>query len=87
MYDRLYNFLEKNWLILPLQLVGNKAKRATLKTCITRKQNTPYFPKNKHFTPLIWRALFSCNTRFEICPFTLLPTNFDFDRNIQLVML
>ena len=23
----------------------------------------------------IWRALFSWNTRFEICPFTLLPTN------------
>ena len=22
----------------------------------------------------IWRALFSGNTRFEICPFTLLPT-------------
>ena len=22
----------------------------------------------------IWRALFSCNTRFEICPFVLLPT-------------
>ena len=23
----------------------------------------------------IWRALFSWNTRFEICPFALLPTN------------
>ena len=23
----------------------------------------------------IWRALFSCNTRFEIRPFALLPTN------------
>ena len=23
----------------------------------------------------IWRALFSCNTRFEIRPFILLPTN------------
>ena len=22
----------------------------------------------------VWRALFSCNTRFEIRPFTLLPT-------------
>ena len=87
MYDRLYNFLEKNGLILQLQLVGNKAKWATLKTCITRKQSTPYFPKNKHFIPLIWRALLSCNFRFEICPFTLLPTNFDFDRNIELLML
>ena len=25
----------------------------------------------------IWRALFSCNTRFEIRPFALLPTNYD----------
>ena len=23
----------------------------------------------------LWRALFSCNTRFEIRPFALLPTN------------
>ena len=26
----------------------------------------------------IWRALFSCNTRFEIRPFTLLPMGYDF---------
>ena len=24
----------------------------------------------------IWRAWFSCNTRFEIRPFALLPTNY-----------
>ena len=30
----------------------------------------------------IWRALFSCNTRFEIRPFALLPTIFyvEFDQ-------
>ena len=58
---------------------------------VTRKQNTPNFPKNDHFlspirTPTwalgsrkhsffleIWRALFSCYLRFEICPSPLLP--------------
>ena len=30
----------------------------------------------------IWQALFSCNTRFEIRLFTLLPANFHFSEII-----
>ena len=52
------------------------------KSDVTRKQSTPNFPKKKHFLSpwyelfvfwKIWRALFSCNTRFEIHPFGFLP--------------
>ena len=63
--------------------VGNKA-RENLKTGITRKQAN-FFPKNEHFLipdrtqgvrnvcfQKIWRVLLSCNSRFEICTFTLL---------------
>ena len=32
-------------------IVGNKAKRANLKTEVTRKQNSSKFPKNEHFVP------------------------------------
>ena len=35
--------------------------------CVSGGKNCLYFRKN-------WRALFSWNTRFEICPFDLLPT-------------
>ena len=31
----------------------------------------------------IWRALFSCNTRFEICSFALLPTSYGEAKIIQ----
>ena len=51
---------------------------------ITRKQSAPNFPKNEHFFPCdthayifvfqkTWRALFSCNIRFEIRSFALFP--------------
>ena len=52
---------------------------------ISRKQNMSNFLKNEHvhisreemfFFRKIWRALFSWNTRFEIRPFTLLPTKY-----------
>ena len=60
-----------------------------LKTHVTRRQHTPNVPKNYYFLhpdmhtyqgvrnvpfPEIL-ALFSCNTRFEIRPFALLPAN------------
>ena len=35
-----------------LKFVGNKAKKANLKTGVSRKQSTPNFPKNEHFLPL-----------------------------------
>ena len=35
----------------PWDIVGNKAKRANLKTRATRKQSTSNFPKNEHFFP------------------------------------
>ena len=34
-----------------LKFVGNKAKKANLKTGVSRKQSTPNFPKNEHFLP------------------------------------
>ena len=52
---------------------------------VTRKQSTPNFLENEHFLPSdthgvrnvifrkIWHTLFSCNTRFEIRPFILMP--------------
>ena len=36
------------------------------------KTNISYYLIRTH---LLWRALFSCDTHFEICPFGLLPTN------------
>ena len=48
---------------------------ANVKTGVSRK-STPNFPKNEYFLPpVIWRALFSWNTRYEILPFALLPTS------------
>ena len=41
---------------------------ANLKTGVSRKQSTLAYRK-------IWRALFSWNSRFDIQPFALLPTN------------
>ena len=34
-----------------LKFVSNKAKRANLKTGVSRKQSTPNFPKNEYFLP------------------------------------
>ena len=52
---------------------------ANLKTQVTRKQSTLSFPKKEmgqeiFFFGKIWRALFSCYLRSEICVFALLPT-------------
>ena len=49
-----------------VQFFSNKAKGRTSKRV---------FQENK--APQIWHALFSWNTRFEICPFALLPTHCD----------
>ena len=40
--------------------------------------------RNIYF-PEIWRALFSCNTRFEIRHFALLSTNFVFHLVLQTI--
>ena len=60
--------------------------RANFKTGVTRKQSTSNFPKSKHFLPPDthpWPALFSCNSRFEILPFALLPTTLDRVYNLE----
>ena len=51
-------------------LQENKAHQIFQKTIISY----PLISIRKFFWK-IWRALFSCNTRFEIHPFALLPTN------------
>ena len=47
----LQNLITKNSILFDHDFVGNKAKKANLKTDVSRKQSTPKFPKNKHFLP------------------------------------
>ena len=84
MYIYIYIYIYIYKLCVPL-FENNKLqlKAQFLKTGVTRKQSTPNFPKSEHIQHTcahlhfrkIWRALFSCNTHFEIRPFVLLPTN------------
>ena len=72
-YKRLaWQFLFKNSY---LQILGNKAKGRISKRVLQENKARQIFQKNEHLlTPdthtcvfcLLWRALFSCNTRFEI---------------------
>ena len=61
---------------------GNKAKGRISKRVLQEYRACQIFRKTNIFYPLIivfqkiHRALFSCNTSFEICPFALLPTIF-----------
>ena len=74
------------------QFVGNKAKGQISKWVFQENKVRHSFRKTIISYPLIctrtcayqgvrnvkiWRALFSWNTRFKICPFALLPTNCD----------
>ena len=65
-----------------LRLVGNKAKRRISKRVFQENKARQIFRKRKRgkkcffFFQKIWRALFSWNTRCEIRPSALLPTNF-----------
>ena len=53
--------------------VCNKAKRRISKQVLQKNKAPQIFRKENISYPLkIWRALFSCNTRFEIHPFALL---------------
>ena len=61
--------------------VGNKGKRANLKTGVSRKKSTPNFPKDEHFLPPdthTYECASGGNVRFlenfKIRPFALLPT-------------
>ena len=49
-------------------VVKHKAFSSTLRYRVSRGKKCSLFWKT-------WRALFSCNTRFEIPPFVLLPTS------------
>ena len=77
----------KSWLSW-IQFAGNKAKRQIWNRVFKKKNKAcQIFRKTIISYPLyisgdktfvfrkIWRALFSWNTRFEIHPFALLPTN------------
>ena len=53
-------------------IVGNKAKRRISKQVLQENEARQIFRKTNISYPLLrqrWRALFSCNTRFEIRPF------------------
>ena len=75
----------KNELLLKdTQFDGNKVKSVFSKRVLRENKAHQIFQKTNISYPLIstrkifwkiWRALFSCNTRFEILPFALLPTN------------
>ena len=61
----------------------NKALQIFGKTNISYPPDTHTYVcvsggKKYFFFRKIWRALFSWNTHFEICPFALLPTNYAF---------
>ena len=63
-----------------LYFVGNKAKGQIQKWVLQKSKARQIFRKTNISYPLIrthtciWRALFSCNIRFEIRHFALLPT-------------
>ena len=71
-------------LLKDTQFDGSKVKSRISKRVLQENKAHQIFQKTNISYPLIstrkffwkiWRALFSCNTRFEIHPFALLPTN------------
>ena len=64
--------------ISKLVLQENKARQVFRKTNISYPRLRIRGKKCSFFFQKIWRALFSWNTRFEIYPFTVLPTKHAF---------